>query len=81
MSAAQLDLSPENGREGINTFKATRKILTIDQLRYRPGRINNRYLVEFDEDSELKLKSGLVENQDYTLVDAKTWKYLKKWYG
>lgn len=48
---------------------------------HKPGKIWNKSLIHFDEDSNLYLKSNLQEGKDYFLVDRKTWKYLQKWYG
>jgi len=58
-----------------------RKIISMDQLIWKPGKIFNRNLMYFDEDSLLKFNKNSEEGKDYFLVDSQTWKFFKKWYG
>jgi len=53
----------------------------MDQLIWKPGKIFNRNLMYFDEDSLLKFNKNSEEGKDYFLVDSQTWKFFKKWYG
>ena len=38
-------------------------------------------MLKFNEESELELRSGLIVDKDYSLINSKTWNYLSKWYG
>ena len=58
-----------------------RKIITLNRLRTKPGKIFNSNLVYFDDDSNLRFNEDILEGKDYFLIDSKTWNYFKKWYG
>ncbi|CAA7391267.1 unnamed protein product [Spirodela intermedia] len=50
----------------------------------RPGQIDNSELLSSemdDENDELILREGLVEEINYTLVPLEVWKKFKEWYG
>ena len=66
-------------KSNMSLSKVTRKVLNMSEVKYKLGRITNRYLLDFDDEYELKLRSGI--SREFTTVDEKTWKYLKKWYG
>lgn len=58
-----------------------RNIIGFELLKTKPGKIFNHHLMYFDNNSNMKLKDDLTENQDYFLVDSNTWTFLNKWYG
>ena len=58
-----------------------RKVISFDRLKQKPGKIFNKTLVYFDEDSNIRLKEDLLERKDYFLIDSRSWNFLNKWYG
>lgn len=65
----------------VDRSKRKRKIITLQKLMDKPGKIFNRNLMYFDENAKLKLRTDIVEGTDYFLVDSQAWNYFKKWYG
>lgn len=70
-----------NMERPVDRSKRKRKIITLQKLMDKPGKIFNKNLMYFDEDAKLKLRTDIVEGKDYFLVDSQSWNYFKKWYG
>jgi hypothetical protein len=80
-SASSFNKPDPNGERSHRKHTTKHKVVSFESLLLKPGKICNKSLVFFDEDSNIFLRSNIQEGKDYFLVDGKTWKFLEKWYG